>query len=113
MTIENRKLRYYFVPPPLIGTYYKYQDVNNNEKLRKKVTTHFQKELLKKIKKDKSFSYLKSNYNFINSKDGYNFVYKYIRKFVKKGNTNWYDLRDDSSNHKLVLDYLKYKLGKY
>ena len=43
MTIENRKLRYYFVPPPLIGTYYKYQDVNNDEKLRKKVTTTFKK----------------------------------------------------------------------
>ena len=36
-----------------------------------------------------------------------------LESLFKKGNTNWYDLRDDSSNHKLVLDYLKYKLGKY
>jgi len=109
MTIEKRQIIKYFEPPPIIGTFYKYQDVNSNKNLQKNITKYFLKSILKSIKKDDLFSHLKSKYKILKSKDGYNIIYKILKRFVKKGNTNWYDLRDQKT---LIMDYVKYKLGK-
>nr|QFG74300.1 MAG: hypothetical protein [Megaviridae environmental sample] len=109
MTIENRKIIKYFVPPPIIGTYYKYQDVNKDKKLRKKATNYYLEKILKWINKDKSYKSLKSKKNILNSKEGYDIIYDLLRKYIKLYDVNWYDLFDQK---KYLKNYFIYEIGK-
>lgn len=85
----------YYVPPPFILSYRKYQNVNADKNLQHMVTKHFY-EIMKKKIKTKKFK-----------KDGYDMVYILLRLFIKKAQTNWYDLE---LQEQLVIDYIMYKL---
>jgi len=101
------KIKKIFPAPPIITTFYEYQDVNKDPNLRKLVTTFFYKKVIKWLTKYPEFKNSKKNLNLIKSPEGYKYIYKLLRKFVKRGNTNWYDLRDQ---YPLLKKYLQYKL---
>ena len=98
----------YFPPPPIIPSYIKYQDVNANKELQHDVTSYFLNCLIDWISYDKDFKRFKSDLSFFRSEKGYDFMHKLLRIFVRKGNTNWYDLR---LQEPLVKDYIKHKLN--
>ncbi|ADO67521.1 hypothetical protein crov487 [Cafeteria roenbergensis virus] len=89
-----------FLPPPFTSTYYTYQDVNADPTLRKKVTDHF----FDLINKNKT-----KNTNFLSSRDGYELVYKILRRFTKKYDLNWYDLRNMENT---TMEYINIKINK-
>jgi len=80
------KQKLIFLPPPFTSTYFTYQNVNADPKLRKDVTDHFfdlinKGNILKKYKK------------ILSTREGYELIYKILRRFTKKYDFNWYDLR--------------------
>lgn len=100
----------YYPAPPIITSYSKYQDVNNDKKLREKATKYFLKELIDGIEGGDD-KHLKKHLKVLKkSKKGYNIVYNLLRLFVRRGNTNWYDLK---IQYALVMDYLRHKLEEY
>jgi hypothetical protein len=131
-----RKTRNYFIPPPIIGTVYKYQDVNKDKTLRKDITNFFRKKLfewldedyykdiksyfqvdgsqVKKLdKQDKSFKDSKLIKDHIYQHYySYKKVYKLLRAYVKKYDVNWWDLRKTRKHvHAFIVKYLKTKLS--
>ena len=102
-----REFRYY-PAPPIISSYYKYQNVNVDPNLQNKVTTDFHRKVLEWIKHDKSFKKFKKFEKELKSEVGYEMIHKILKLFVKRGNTNWYDLKEQNS---LVKDYIKHKLN--
>jgi hypothetical protein len=100
----------YFPAPPVITTYHQYQDVNNDAYLQEKETFYFLDKTLEWIKHDKSFKKLKKYERYLKGPDGYTIIHKLLKLFVRRGNTNWYDLKMQQS---LVKDYIKHKLSKY
>lgn len=100
----------YFPPPPIIGTYYEYIDVNKDKNLRKSVTQFFHKKVLKWISSYPEFSHLKQYQKKFDTQKGYELIYNMIRKFTKEYNVNWFDLKDYYPTFK---DYLKFNLLKY
>jgi hypothetical protein len=103
------KPRLYFPPPPIIQTYNKYQDVNNDKNLQNTQTLYFLNKIIEWIKYDKSYNSLKKLLKYFKGTDGYEITYKLLKLFVKRGNTNWYDLKIQQD---LVKDYIKHKLSK-
>ncbi len=128
----------YFTPPPIIGSVYKYQDVNKNKEFRKEITNHF---------KTKLYDWLNDEYynqiinNFLISNDGIIFgnktynnhtnqqvklikehiyqtyytertVYKLLKSYTKKYDLKWWDLRKNDKYVKIfIFKYLKNKLN--
>ena len=97
----------YFEPPPFIETVYKYQNVNADKELQNIVTNKFLNKTIRWIQEDNNFKKYKKYLSLLKNDDGYNIIYKMLRLFVKKGNTNWYDL---SRQESLIKDFIKYKL---
>ncbi len=108
-TATPQKQFKYFPAPPIITTYHQYQDVNNDTYLQQKETLYFLDKTLDWIKNEKSFKKLKKFSKYLKGPDGYEIMHKLLRLFVKRGNTNWYDLKIQQS---LVKDYIKHKLSK-
>ena len=100
---------YKYYQPRLTIQSYKYQDVNNDSNLQQKETFYFLDKTIDWIKNDKSFKKLKVFKRHLNGPDGYNIMYKLLKLFVRRGDTNWYDLKIQQS---LVKDYIKHKLTK-
>jgi hypothetical protein len=103
---NNPTLRY-FQPPPFIQSTVKYQDVNNDKNLQNMVTTKFVNKTIRWINTDSRFKKCKKYLSRMESPDGYDIMYRILKLFVKKGNTNWYDLSDQAD---LVKDFIRYKL---
>jgi len=100
-----------FQPPPFITTYYKYQDVNNDINLQEKVTLRFLKRTIKFLNEKSDYKHLKNKFlNKLKSEDGYDIMHRMLKLFVKRGDTNWYDLREQ---YDLVDRYIKHKLSEY
>ena len=97
----------YFLPPPIIPTTYKYQDVNNDVKLQDMVTTKFINKTIKWLENDPNFLKCQKFLPKIKGKDGYDIIYRILKLYVKKTKTNWYDLSDQSN---LVKDFIRHKL---
>ena len=112
MTNNNSQIRIkkFFPPPPFIGTFFEYTDVNKDENLRRKVTQFFHKKVIKWVSKYPEFSHLKSHRNKLEKEEGYTLVYNLIRYFVKKYNINWYDLK---GHYPIFKDFLRAKLGEF
>jgi len=108
--VNNSQTQIYFEPPPFIQTTIKYQDVNNDKKLQDIVTNKFLNKTIKWLHDDKDFNKSKKYLSKIEGKEGYEIIYKLLKLFVKKGDTNWYDLSDQST---LVKDFIRYKLSHY
>ena len=108
-TINDKRVLRYFIPPPIVTSVVEYQDINKDKKLRENITSFFLKKSIKWIKNYKEFDHLKNKINLLESDKGYNIIYNLLREFVKKGENNWFDLRD---NYDIIKDYLRYKLGK-
>jgi hypothetical protein len=108
-TAAPQKQYKYFPAPPVITTYHQYQDVNNDSYLQQKETLYFLDKTLDWIKNDKSYKKLKKFEKYLKGPDGYEIMHKLLKLFVRRGNTNWYDLKVQQS---LVKDYIKHKLSK-
>ena len=99
----------YFPAPPIISTIHQYQDVNNDKNLQNKVTLYFLEKTIECIKYDESWKSLKRVGKHLKGKDGYEIMHKLLKLFVRRGNTNWYDLR---VQEELVLNFIKHKLSQ-
>lgn len=97
----------YFLPPPIISTTYKYQNVNNDINLQDMVTTKFINKTIKWLENDPSFKKYKKFLPQIKGQDGYDIIYRILKLYIKKTKTNWYDLSDQSN---LVKDFIRHKL---
>ena len=84
----------YYPPPPIINSVVQYIDINKDPKLRELMTEYYLEKAKKWIP-----SKVKSN--------GYDTIYKLLRKFVNNTNTNWYDLKE---KHELVKKFIIHKL---
>ncbi len=104
---EPREFRYY-PAPPIISSYYKYQNVNADPNLQHMVTTDFHKKVIEWIKHDKAFKKFKKYEKELKSEVGYEMIHKILKLFVKRGNTNWYDLKEQNS---LVKAYIRHKIN--
>jgi hypothetical protein len=79
-------------------------------RLRKDVTNFFHEKVIKWITNYPEFSQYKSKLSSIKTIDGQLFIYKILRKFIKKSGINWYDLRD---NYSIVKEYINTKLSSF
>ena len=96
---------------PFVKSYYNYIDVNMDKNLQKNVTMYFYNEMINKwINNDIQYKKFKNN-KLLQTKDGLQLIYKILNKLVKKGETNWYDLRDPQ--YELTKDFLFYQLNKF
>ena len=95
-------------PIQLLETTYRYKSVNGDPQLQKQVTDYFLEKTLKWMKHDKSFV-TKYSSQIKNTDKGFNIIHNILKIFVRKGKTNWFDLKDQSD---LVKDFIKYKLSK-
>jgi hypothetical protein len=107
--VSSSKPLLYFPAPPIISSITRYQDINNDSKLQNMETEYFLERTKEYIKHDKSWKKLKKFSKYLKGEDGYEITYKILRLFVKRGNTNWYDLK---IQEELVMDFIKHKLTK-
>ena len=103
------RIKKYFPPPAIIGTYFEYTDINKDKNLRKKITQFFHKKTIKWVSSYPEFSHLIKYQKKLKTEEGFKVIYKLIRYFVKKYNINWYDLRD---NYSIVKDFIRAKLDE-
>ena len=103
---QNKKL--IFPPPPLITTYREFQDVNLDKKLQKKVSVYFLDQILNNLN---TYKLLKPKQKYLESKEGLKLIHHLLKRFVERGGTNWYDLREPQ--YDLTMDYLYYSLNRY
>lgn len=103
---QNKKL--IFPPPPFITTYREFQDVNLDKRLQKKVSVYFLKQILNNLD---TYKLLKPKQKYLESKEGLKLVHHLLKRFVERGGTNWYDLREPQ--YDLTMDYLYYSLNRY
>ena len=99
----------FFVPPPFIPVLKEKFSIDRDPNFRKQVTEFFLKKVKKWMKNYKAFKHTKKNLKKINSKNGYDIVYKLLRSYCKKYDVKWYFLRSELYNH--VKDFLRYELG--
>jgi len=103
-------MSYYFRNPLLVKNSYdiEYLNINKDPKLRKDVTAFFKHKIIKWIKNDKDFEIYKNKLNLIDSIDGTKLIYNLLRRYIKKHNANWFDLRTEK--YYLIKDYFLRKL---
>ena len=103
---DNKKIVYNFINPQNSYTriIYNYQDLNKDPKIHDQIINFFQKKIIKWMNNN----LIKKNIDFIKSKEGYEYIYHLIRKFVKKENVKWYELRE--KNYVLIKEYFIRKL---
>ena len=106
---EESKTTYYFPAPPIISTINSYQNVNNDQRLQDMETSYFLDKTLEYINYDNSWSKLKKFKKYLKGEDGYEIIHKILKLFVRRGDTNWYDLKVQQD---LVMDFIKHKLTK-
>jgi hypothetical protein len=94
-------------PIAVVPSVIQYQNVNADATLRTDVTKFFNRKVIKHITENSDLSHLEKELPFLKSSDGWKFIYKLLRKFVKNTQINWYDLRD---NYRTVRDYIISKL---
>jgi hypothetical protein len=90
-------------------TTYSYQDVNADKKLQYSITDYFLEKTIDWMKHDKSYKKVKKFLRYLTGPDGEEIMHKILRLFVRKGETNWYDLKIQKS---LVKNYIKHRLAK-
>ena len=91
MTTNPPKFKTIFIPPPIINTTYEYINVNKDPHLREDVTNYFYDKLQYKFKNSSSKS------------STLKIIYYILKRYIKKYNLNWWDLRSNSSE---VSDYI-------
>lgn len=101
------KTKMIFLPPPFTSTYFTYQNVNADPKLRKNVTDHYFDILPDLVSNDNRFKLFKKNLKMLKTRKGYELIYKILNHYTKKYDINWYDLRSQNLD---TLDYLYLKL---
>ena len=100
-----------YIPIPQINEIvYEYQNINNDKNLQNNVIKYFYYKLLKWIDKDEKFIKFNKNIHKLEKNEGKLCIYKILRKFIKKTNLNWYDLRKNKKNVKI---YIYKKLSDY
>jgi hypothetical protein len=93
--------------PAVVPYVIQYQNVNTDTNLRTDVTKFFNSKVIKYITENSELNYLKKELPFLKSNDGWTFIYKLLKRFVKYSHINWYDLRD---NYRVVQKYIIKKL---
>ena len=100
----------YYPPPPIINSVIQYQNINNDPNLRNLITHFYLKKAIKWIKNYSEFNNAKKLLPKLESKEGFDIIYKLIKEFTKNTDANWYDLKKDK--YHVMKEYLKYKLTK-
>ena len=98
---------YYFPPPPFIPSIHNYPNVNVDMNLQNSVTDKFQKELIYWMETDPQFKSTKKYLKNIKGPSGHEIVRKILHLFVRRGNTNWYDLE---LQYNVVKQFVLHKL---
>ena len=101
------KTKLIFLPPPFTSSYFTYQNINVDPNLRKNVTDHYFDLMPQLIKSDKRFNKLNKHKKLLTDQKGYELVYKVLKRYTRKYDINWYDLRSQNDD---TLDYLSKKL---
>lgn len=83
----------YIEQPVLVNTDVYYLNVNKDPDLRKEVTKFFKKKILHWINNDANYLKFKNQIEYFQSSKGEKYIYNLLRKYIKKTNLNWYDLR--------------------
>ena len=102
------KFKRYWPPPPLIDRVYEYQNLNKDAKFRKEVTEFFKNKIIKWIDNDKEFSKYNSKKKYYETENGFMEVYNLLRKYARKHNLKWWDLRSDHYSN--IKEYMSEKL---
>jgi hypothetical protein len=93
--------------PTVLNADINYLDVNKDVNLRKDVTKFFKNKIIKWIEEDANFKYHQSKLSFFKSTEGEKHIYNLLRKYIKKSNLNWYELR---TNLYTLKEYFNKKL---
>jgi hypothetical protein len=105
---NNKNVRKYYPPPPIINSVVQYENVNVDPNLRKLMTEFFLKKSIKWVKNYSQFENCKNILPELESSKGAKIIYNILKEFTKKSDTNWYDLKE---KYRIVKDYLRYKLA--
>ncbi len=97
----------YILPPYILPTVYKYQNVNLDENLQRSVTKMFRELTISWMENDKSYKSVKKYLKDIKGRNGEMIIRKILALFVVRGNTNWYDLELQIT---LVKNFILHKL---
>ena len=127
----------YFVPPPIIGSVYKYQDVSKNKEFRADVTNYFKTKLHTWLD-DEYYNEIINEFSVSNNKITFEkkpqkhseqenklikehiyqtyytdrTIYKLLKSYAKKYKLKWWDLRKNDKYVKIfIFKYLKTKLN--
>lgn len=73
------------------------------------ITDFFHKKTLKWIKDNHEFSSVKKHLSFIKTAEGYGFLRRILKSFVKENKINWYSLKN-KSNYDDVKEHIRIKL---
>jgi len=129
----------YFVPPPVIGSIYKYPNVNKDKSMREYVTNYFRNkinrwlresyynELKQKFQVKNNQVIESSNNKTLNKNEDdliteyiyqnyydYRTTYKLLKSYAKKNKLKWWDLRKNKNYIKIFFfKYLKKKLTSF
>lgn len=94
-----QNIKFINIQPQYTRISYDYQDLNKDPKIHYQIVSFFQKKIIKWINNNT----LKNNIKFIKSEKGFEHIYHLIKKFVKKYNVKWYELRE--KNYDLIKEY--------
>ena len=100
-TNNTHEYKRYWPVPPVSSMYYEYQNINKDSNLRELETKFFYNKALKWI--TDSLITDPDKITLLNSNKGYKIIYKLLRKYVKRSNINWYDLKNHYSTIKNYL----------
>tara|TARA_B110000285_G_C15017849_1_gene559981 strand:+ start:599 stop:910 length:312 start_codon:yes stop_codon:yes gene_type:complete len=93
------KIKKYFLPPPVIISYFEYQDLNKDKKMILTIVDYiFEKTLVELSKQNK----LKIAKKLDNDK-GYTLIFKLISNYLSKNNYKWTQFNNYYYNLKNML----------
>jgi hypothetical protein len=105
---EKKSVPTYYIIPPMIPSYYDYQDINQDPKLRIDVVNYYYHKLLKWVSSSSMYKEhrehkddLHENKNKVKKN-----IHKLLKYFVKQARINWYELR---SNHIIIKEFFSKK----
>ncbi len=107
--MNKNNIKKYYIPPPFINSNIQYQNIDVDPNLRKIITKFYLKKTIKWIENYKEFENLKHNLSKLNSNEGIHIIYNLLRRYSKKYNINWFNMKE-KKNYYIIKNYLKKKL---
>ena len=94
----------FIIPPIIVSSAVAYQNINNDQNLRELQTKYFNKKVIEWITNDSDYKNLKNLLSFFKNENGNKVIYNLLRKYVKKNDINWYDLKKENIQLKIILN---------